>query len=157
MGTRLGSQDDDFSAFTTPVESVRSRSLKSVPDDDVVEETGPAEGAENHAASESSADKKATATPATKKPAPPASQPPSRHKVAIPPELYKEMHSVKNDWLRVDADRMDAYSKPLNVDNTFMVTLLAFATAVLKEEIEKDGGVSTTFPDYMPRKPGARE
>lgn len=89
--------------------------------------------------------------PAQKAPIP-ASEPPKRPKVALPPGLYEEMHRVVNRWLVQDIERMDAYRKPLGVENTVMVTLLAFATATLKAELEKDGGASTTFPDFIPRK-----
>lgn len=158
MGAEIGNPDDDFSGFTTPLDSVRpKRGLASVPERVDVEEPQAADDVEIKPAAKKPATTAAMKRPAakktaTKKPPIPASQPPSKHKVAIPPELYREMHRVKNRWLQADDDRMDAYSQHLNVGNTFMVTLMAFATAILKEELEKDGGASTTFPDFIPRK-----
>ncbi|PZU01289.1 MAG: hypothetical protein DI630_12515 [Gordonia sp. (in: high G+C Gram-positive bacteria)] len=169
LGNPEGNHDDNLAAFTTTKDDVRPQPPSAaVPEADTQEaEPAPAgepqteADVESKPAARKAATKAATKRPATKaaakkpaaqKPQIPASQPPSSHKVAIPPEIYREMHRVKNRWLQADDDRMDAYTKPLNVDNTFMVTLMAFATATLKAEIEKDGGATTTFPNYIPQK-----
>ncbi|AVM66062.1 hypothetical protein M3C36_12595 [Dietzia cinnamea] len=150
MGTGFGPDKDeaDLAAFTTAPTHVSGRT-SPVRRDESADEESPAK----KTPAKRSATKQATAKKAPAKKAPiPASEPPKRPKVSLPPGLYEEMHRVVNRWLVEDIERMDAYRKPLGVENTVMVTLLAFATATLKAEIEKDGGASTSFPDFIPRK-----
>jgi len=155
MGTGFGPDKDeaDLEAFTTAPTHVVGRPSLVRREEPAEDESSTRKGTARKAPAKKSVANQATAkkTPAKKAPVP-ASEPPKRPKVSLPPGLYEEMHRVVNRWLVEDVERMDAYRKPLGVENTVMVTLLAFATATLKAELEKDGGASTTFPDFIPRK-----
>lgn len=177
MGAQIGKVDKDrdqelMEAFVTNVDSLRTAPVTASEVDetdetdavdavDAVDETDgqdeEKEPAKRPAAKKAPA-KRATAKKApAKKPRPekpkiPAKYVPEQHKVAIPRELHYEMHSVLNAWLAGDLDRMYAYNKDLSVENTFLVTMLAYGTAKFREEINEVGGDHVTFPNYIPRK-----
>lgn len=174
MGSGIGEDNDsDLLAFTTDQSSVSGRlslvhqAAGEAPEaeaeeqdtaNEVVDEAPTKRAPAKKSTAKKAPAKKAPATKAVvKKPPIPASDPPKRPKVAMPAELFAEMNEVVNEWLRYDTERMNVYVPYLGKQNTRMVTLLAYATAMLKEELEKDGGASTTFPDYIPRKPGSDE
>lgn len=142
--------DYNHNAFATGIDQVKSRPAPaeeagSSSQEPTVEPKKPAKRTARKVA-KAPARKQAK----TFKPPIPAARPPAQFKLAIPPEMHAEMHTVVNAWLAKDPQRMYELNPSLKYENTFLLTMLAYGTAKFVEELEAGGDDSVTFADYIP-------